>query len=336
MDAHDGCPRWMPMMETQTPAETPPERIALPVEGMECAACAVRIEKRLGKQPGVRAAAVNYATHEALVEYDAEATGLARLAEAVEGAGYGVRTEVLTVPLAAATGAEALEAALARHNGWLAVEAVGGDTAALRYVPGVAAPDALVRTLEAAGLAAPGTEVGRGDEAAAEREAEARYRAMRRRLVVAAVLSLPVVVIAMAHGALDFAGSRLVQFGLTTPVVVWAGRGFFTGAWKAAWHRAADMSTLVALGVGAAYGYSTVATFAPGVFMAATGRHPDVYFEAAAVIVTLILVGRVLEERARGKTGAAIRRLMTLQPDTARVVRDGREAEVPVADVVVG
>jgi Cu+-exporting ATPase len=327
--------------DLQTLSATAPQRVALPVEGMECAACAARIERALGKEPGVREVAVNYATGEALVAYAAAETGVGRLAAAVERTGYGVRTEALVVPLreGAVPSAGEVERALATANGFLRAEVEAGAAppeAVLHYVPGVADPDALLETLEAAGLAAAGAAVQRADPDALEKEREARYRALRRRLVVAAVLSLPVVVLAMAHGALDFPGSRLAQLLLATPVVAWAGRGFFAGAWRALRHRAADMNTLVALGVGTAYGYSAFATLFPGPLMAATGRHPDVYFEAAAVIVTLLLLGRVLEERARGKTGAAIRRLMDLQPDTARVVRDGGEAEVPVAGVAVG
>ncbi len=253
---------------TTAPLVSAPARLALPIEGMECAACAVRIEKRLGKQTGVQSASVNYATGEALVEYDADEVRVDQLVAAVEQTGYGVR-------------------------------------------------------LEAA------------DEEGVVHEQEARYRAIRRRTIAAAVLSLPVVVLSMAHGALDFPGMRWLLLALTTPVVVWAGAGFFDGAWRAFRHHAADMNTLVALGVGTAYGYSVLATVAPGLW-AATGQRPEVYFEAAAVIVTLILLGRLLEERAKGKTGAAIRRLMDLQPDTARVVRDGHEVEVPVADVSVG
>ena len=334
-------------METPTrhldTAAEPTERVALPVEGMECAACAVRIEKQLGKQPGVRSASVNYATGEALVEYDAAEADVGGLAAAVEKTGYGIRTEALTVPLVRANGeaptAADLEAPLAHTNGFLRAEVDGEaepPVAAIRYVPGVADPADLVRLLEDAGLVARGTEVEHADAGAAEAEREARYQSLRRRLVVAAVLTLPVFVISMAHGALDFPGVRWVLLALTTPVVAWSGRAFFTGAWRAFRHHAADMNTLVALGVGTAYGYSVAATVFAEPIMAATGRHPDVYFEAAAVIVTLLLVGRVLEERAKGKTGAAIRRLLDLQPATARVVRDGRETEVPVAEVRVG
>jgi Cu+-exporting ATPase len=313
---------------------------------MECAACAVRIEKKLGKQAGVRSATVNYATGEALVEYEPDAVGVDGLAATVERTGYGVRTESLVVPLlgrADPPTAADVESALGRTNGFLraTVDAEADPAMAeVHYVPGVADPSELVQILEAAGIAEPGTEVEAVDEDAVLREREARYRATRRKTVAAAVLSLPVVVISMAHGALDFPGMHWLMLALTTPVVVWAGASFFTGAWRAFRHHAADMNTLVALGVGTAYVYSVVATLAPELWLRTTGQMPDVYFEAAAVIVTLILLGRTLEERAKGQTGAAVRTLIGLQPDTARVVRETpegpREIEVPVAEVAVG
>jgi Cu+-exporting ATPase len=334
-------------MEPETTTASAPRtdtqrRVALPVEGMECAACAVRIEKKLGRQTGVRSASVNYATGEALVEYDADEVGVDGLAATVERTGYGVRTESLIVPLAdraePPTAAD-VEAVLSRTNGFLraAVDAEAEPPVAeIHYVPGVADPNDLVRLLEEAGVTEPGAEVEAVDEDAVLREREARYRSTRRKMIAAAVLSLPVVVLSMAHGALDFPGMRWLMLVLTTPVVVWAGASFFTGAWRAFRHHAADMNTLVALGVGTAYAYSVVATLAPELWLRTTGQMPDVYFEAAAVIVTLILLGRTLEERAKGQTGAAVRKLIGLQPDTARVVREGGEVEVPVIDVAVG
>jgi Cu+-exporting ATPase len=126
-----------------------------------------------------------------------------------------------------------------------------------------------------------------------------------------------------------------VQWVLTTPVMVWCGQSFFSGAWKAARRHGADMNTLVALGTGTAYIYSVFATLFPGV-LRSQGLQPDVYFEAASVIITLILLGRYLENRARGQTSAAIRKLMGLQAKTARVMRDGQEQDIPIQSVQVG
>ena len=136
-----------------------------------------------------------------------------------------------------------------------------------------------------------------------------------------AVFAIPVLVLGMLERA------PLIQFVLTLAVLFYAGRGFFEDAWTGLKHRSANMNTLIALGTGAAFLYSTWVVFSGG---------PDVYFEAAAVIVVLILLGRLLEARAQGKASDAIRRLLNLQPATARVIRDGNEQEIPLADVSVG
>ncbi|HET6568636.1 MAG TPA: heavy metal translocating P-type ATPase, partial [Rhodothermales bacterium] len=316
-------------------------RVALPVEGMECAACAVRIEKKLSKQGGVARAAVNYATHDAVVEYDPAATNVSDLVKTIERTGYGVRTEVLSLPLlkSAPPPSEAeVEALFSRTNGVLRAQ-VDAEQAPpvvrVEYVPVVADPAEVAGVLERAGLVALAPSGAVQEPSSVQDEHEAAYRRVRRRFAIAAVLSLPVVVLSMAHGVLDFNGIRWLLLALTTPVVVWAGRSFFTGAWRALRHGAADMNALVALGVGSAYGYSVTATVFPGLFTAA-GRAPDVYFEAAAVIVTLILMGRLLEARARSRTSAAIEKLLGLQPRTARVERDGEMVEIPVEEVRVG
>src|SRR5262249_34984966 len=152
-------------------------------------------------------------------------------------------------------------------------------------------------------------------------------------------LSAPVLAIAMSHGrvaALDFPGVNWLQLALTTPVVLVCGAQFYRGAWAAFRHRAADMNTLIAVGTGTAYLYSVAATAFPGFFAGASGgamhgmgdaMAAPVYYEAASVIIALILLGRMLEARAKGRTGDAIRRLVGLQAKTARVVRDGNEQD---------
>jgi Cu+-exporting ATPase len=180
---------------------------------------------------------------------------------------------------------------------------------------------------------------------------EAEYLELKRKFLVAAILSVPVLLLAMSHGSiesLNFTGANWLQLILTTPVVFYCGLQFYRGAWTALRHRAADMNTLIALGTGTAYLYSVAATVAPDSFaivrsdvmssmsgMIDTYEVP-VYFEAAAVIIALILLGRLLESRAKGRTGEAIRRLLGLQSKTARVVRDGREIDLPIEKVLAG
>ncbi|MGA9770344.1 MAG: heavy metal translocating P-type ATPase [Blastocatellia bacterium] len=178
-------------------------------------------------------------------------------------------------------------------------------------------------------------------------ENKAEHIDLLRKFRVAAILSLPVLVIAMSHGrisALDFAGVEWLQLVLTTPVVFYSGWQFYRGAWTAFRHRFADMNTLIAVGTGTAYLYSVVATIAPGFFarMSSHGNsgshvmNVPVYFEAASVIIALVLLGRLLESRATGRTSGAIRRLMGLQAKTARVIRSGKEIDVSIEEVVTG
>lgn len=182
---------------------------------------------------------------------------------------------------------------------------------------------------------------------------EEEYRQQKVRFIVALTLTIPLAVLAMAghvvpalENVLNFTGRPWLELALTTPVLFWAGREFFTGAWAAARHRVADMNTLVSLGTLSAYLFSVVATVTPQWLAVGSiaGEHSahgmtssvGVYYEVAAIIVTLILMGRLLEARARSKTSGAIRALMGLQPKTARVDRNGVEQDIPVAEVLVG
>ncbi len=169
---------------------------------------------------------------------------------------------------------------------------------------------------------------------------------MTLRFWLGAVLTLPVFLLAMTHLVpawrhADWATgptSRWVQFALSTPVVLWAGAPFFVRGWRSVVNRHLNMFTLIALGVGSAYGFSVVAMLAPGVFPASFQRHGgvDIYFEASAVIIVLVLMGQVLEGRARQRTGGALKALLNLAPQTARVLRDGQEKEVPLDEIQVG
>ena len=282
----------MPETTRQSAPESVPDRsadvrVALPLTGMTCAACARRIERKLAHAPGVKEVHVNFATERATVEYDPRQTDVRALIKTVEAVGYGVRE-----------------------------------------VPG-----------EDAG----GTV---DDKQAASERAEVRE--LWRRFIVAALLSAPVLLIAMSHGRIALFNVRWInwaQLALTLPVIFYSGWPFYRGAWAALRHRAADMNTLIAVGTGAAFLYSLVATVAPQLVTTAThatmpGMEGEtlapVYYEAASVIIALILLGRLLEARARGKTSEAIKRLLGLQPRNARVVREGREVDVPIAEVIVG
>jgi len=220
--------------------------------------------------------------------------------------------------------------------------------ATVEYDPAATNVRQLMNAVEESGyrvLEAPASGTAQEDFENAAREAE--YIDLRRKFWVAVILSLPVLVIAMSHGrikAFNFAGVEWLQLALTTPVVFYSGWRFYRGAWAAFRHRLADMNTLIAVGTGTAYLYSVAATIVPG-FFARMSSHGDsashamevpVYFEAASVIIALILLGNLFESRARGRTSEAIRRLIGLQAKTARVIRNGKETDVPIEEVVTG
>ena len=216
------------------------------------------------------------------------------------------------------------------------------EQATVEYQPGVTDPAAIQETIRSLGYtpvvsAAPAAQAMVSPESKKDRK-QAAYRALKRRFWVAAALSVPVMLLGMSeHLGLPIpqAASFWLQLLLTTPVQFWAGWQFYNGAWAMARHGTTDMNTLIALGTSAAYGYSVAATVTPGVFTAG-GSTPQVYFDSSAAIITLILLGRVLEARAKGRTSEALTRLIGLQAKQARVIRDGRERDIPVEEVKVG
>ncbi|HEX6133613.1 MAG TPA: heavy metal translocating P-type ATPase [Longimicrobiales bacterium] len=345
-------------------------RLTIPVTGMTCAACANRVQRRLERGEGVREAAVNFGTERATVVFDGEVTDAARLVELVRAAGYDARTETVVLPVGGlewAVSGERLERELRAVPGVIAATAnLASGEARLEVLAEVASADALEAAVRRAGYTL-SEAVAIADPVERERIAREReYRTLLRKFwlaaaaaVLAMVWSMPLmmepsamqradlldrVMMPLAHwtlGAFPFLGSipgtalRWMLLVITTPVLLWSGRHFFRGAYSGLLHGTADMNTLIALGTGSAYAFSVVATVAPDLFTRA-GLVPDVYYEAVAMIIALILLGKVLEARAKGRTSDAIRRLIGLQPKTARVVRDGAEVDVDVAELSVG
>jgi Cu+-exporting ATPase len=223
------------------------------------------------------------------------------------------------------------------------------ERATVRFNPSVTDITKIVETIRGAGYDAivpVPTDTPAVSETKAEEHRHEEYERLRRKFWIAAVLALPVLLIAMSHGRvafLNFPGTEWIQLVLTTAIVVYCGGQFYRNAWKAFRHRAADMNTLIAVGTGAAYVYSTIAVLAPGLITGASGMSgmtsemgPPLYFEAAAVIIALILLGRMLEARAKGRTSDAIRKLIGLQARTARVIRNNVESDIPIESVVAG
>ncbi len=208
---------------------------------------------------------------------------------------------------------------------------LASEDALIEYHADQTDPAALRTVITAVGFEAAQREDGHAD--ADQQYQQAELAELKIKLLVSAVLTLGIMLGSMLR--LPLLSHPLVLLLLTTPIQFWVGWQFYQGAWASARHGMSDMNTLIAVGTSAAYGYSLMAVLAPGLF-GAIGQAPQVYFETAAMIITLILLGRFLEARAKGRAADAIQRLLELQPNTARVVRDGREMEIPVTHVRVG
>jgi Cu+-exporting ATPase len=328
-----------------TTATHPPteERIELTVEGMHCASCVARIEDALAEVEGVEEASVNLATGKAAVL----GHGLDRgaLGTAVDRAGYAVaelaepaRIRLAVEGMHCASCVNRVEEELAATPGVAeaAVNLASGE-ATVSYEPKRATVGDLVAAVARAGYR--GRRLGEvstlEDETEPERRARAELRRLRDRFVFAAAVGALLLALTFVWSPLSERATMWLMLALATPVQLWAGWPFYAGAWQVGRHGSADMNTLIAMGTSAAYLYSLVATVAPGLF-ADPGELPDVYFDTAAVIVALVLLGRLLEARAKAGTTVAIKKLIGLRPRTARVVRDGAEVEVSVDEVAVG
>ena len=316
------------LYEPMTATENNTETLDLPITGMSCAACARHVEKALKGVPGVENASVNYASGYATIERASE-VAISDLVTAVEEAGYGAEaSNAVTFIVVGAVPdtlnrVRAIPGVLSAH--------LEADRLEVTYLPSMAAPRDIRSSLRNASVQAT-----RAAEVKPVDETDGELHSLRARLAVAIVFSLPTLVISM--GEFMFPERNWVLLALTLPVVVYSGGRFYVSAWHAAKRRLADMNTLIALGTGAALIYSVAATVAPASVQphAAHGAMVHVYYEAAGVIITLILLGRVMEARARRRTGSAIRALLNLQPQTARLLTGGVENEISVEDVELG
>src|SRR5829696_1792909 len=303
---------------------------------MSCASCVRRVERALSKQEGVTEASVNFAAEKATVSYEPATTSPHALIRAIQDAGYGADVREMTFGV----------------TGMTCASCVGRVEQALKKVPGVlearvnlasekATVECLASEVELRYLEKAVEGAGYGvvrQESSVEDTREREYERLRADFLLAAGLTTLILVgsLPMMFGLMLPVPLGWLNFGLlllATPVQFWAGRRFYRGAWGALKHGQANMNTLVVMGTSAAYLYSAVATLAPVLF--AAGR-ADVYFDTSALIITLILLGRLLEARAKGRSNEAIKKLAGLQPNTARVVRDGEEVDVPVEDVGIG
>lgn len=310
------------------------KRLELPLAGMSCAACAARIEKVLNKLPGVEAS-VNFASEKAGVVLKTGETDAAQVVAAIEKAGFQVRPQTLDLAIggmSCAACATRIEKVLNKLPGVQATVNLASARAKVRWQPGLADEAQVLAAIERAGFTATRLE---GQSLEAEKAGkEAAYRAEFRRFWIAALLTLPL----LGQMFLMFGGQgehghpelpRGLQLLLATPVQFWIGWRFYDGAWKALRGGGANMDVLVALGTSMAWGFSAVVTLA-GL------DHLHVYFEASAAVITLVLLGKLLEARAKARTSEAIESLIRLQPRTARIEQDGQLLEVPVERLMPG
>ncbi|NIX76994.1 heavy metal translocating P-type ATPase [Microvirga terricola] len=326
-----------------------PLTLDIPVEGMTCASCVGRVEKAIKAVDGVANANVNLATGRATVSLAPSPANPQAVAEAIRKAGYepgDTKVELKIEGMTCASCVGRVEKALKRVPGVLdATVNLATERASIRTLGGKDAVGPLKAAVSGAGYKAEELHAHHGDHSEHARPAsEAEIASLRLALMVAAIFTLPVFVLEMGshfipgmhEWVMETIGHRqnsYLQFVLTTIVLFGPGLRFFKTGVPALLRWAPEMNSLVVLGTSAAYGYSLVATFLPDVLPLGTA---NVYYEAAAVIVTLILLGRFLEARAKGRTSDAIKHLLNLQAKTARVVRNGATVEVPLEDVIAG
>ena len=333
-----------------TKQETKRRKLTLLVEGMTCASCVATVEKALREVPGVSSATVNLATERATVELAPDQVSLDQLTNAVSEIGYGLGIERATLNIGGMTCASCvvtLEKALQEVWGVSAVSVnLATERAVVEYVPGLASIDDIARAVQAAGYSAvPQREEAGDGKAELERLSKVKeVGELRRKFIFAAVGGFLLLLgsfdgFPWVSSLMDIPYYLFILWAVATPVQFWAGRMFYQIGLGALRHRTANMHTLIALGTTTAYLFSVAVVLMDAVgsdLLLVPGTERAVYFDTAAIIIALVLLGRFLEARAKGQTSAAIRHLMSLRPSTAQVIRDGQEMEVPVIGVVLG
>ncbi len=329
------------------------KQLTLPVTGMTCANCVATVERNLKRLDGVGNAVVNLSSERATIEFDSTKLGLSDIIARVERAGYGIATgeaDLIIKRLADDNDARRLEKALARLDGVLESQVtLATEKARIKYVPTIISQVEIRRAVAAAGFEA--LELGGEQEDAEALAREREISDQRRLLMIGLIFTVPLFVLSMAKDfsllpeffyianhnalALEMGGMHPAQpwfnwllLALATPVQFYVGWQYYVGAFKSLRNGSANMDVLIAMGSSVAFLYSLPVAFG--------WLNGHVYFETAAVIITLIRLGKFLEARAKGRTSDAIKKLMGLRAKTAHIVRDGHELEVPVDEVAIG
>jgi Cu+-exporting ATPase len=307
------------------------EKLTVNVVGMTCAACSARIEKSLNRLEGVSSANVNLLANKATVEYDAGVTNRDAIIKTIEKTGYEVplvREILLVEGMTCAACSARIEKVLGKVEGVVKANVnLSSNKATVEFPSGAVDEASLIAAVEKAGYKA---QVMRDTDLDREREMrEKEIKSLKTSLIISTILTLPLVAAMLLHiaGQMTILGNGYLQWVLATPVQFIIGYRFYRGAYHSVRGGGANMDVLIALGTSAAYFYSIYNLFA--------GIH-EYYFEAAAVIITLIILGKLFESIAKGKTSEAIKKLMGLQPKTARVIRDGAEIDIAIETLVIG
>jgi Cu+-exporting ATPase len=316
-------------------------KIEIPIVGMTCASCVLKVQNNLQKLPGVKNAIVNLVTEKAMIEIAPDTElNLKDVIKSVRAIGYDVAIQKISIPVEglASASASIVENSISKLNGIVNVNInPATENITVEFVPTIISVENIKSEIEKFGFKVPHLaeeDVELYEEIIKKRE----YEDLKKRFIFSSILTSLILLDMLSHFFHHFGDRTVVNyilFLLTTPVMFYGGGKFFRSFLAGIRHLSADMNTLIAIGTGSAYLYSVVATFIPSVFTS-IGRTPDVYYETSAVIITLILLGRLLEARARAQTTTAIKKLSSLQPKTATLVKDGEEITVQVKDIKPG
>jgi P-type Cu+ transporter len=312
------------------------------ITGMTCAACAIRIEKGLKKMEGVEEANVNLALEKATIKYDAAKLGPAEIQKKVQNLGYDVVTNKVEFDITGMTCAACstrIEKGLNKMEGIINANVnLALEKATVEYNPSLLTPKDMVQKVEKLGYGATVKNDSNEQDTVDKRLKE--IETQQGKFIFSLILSLPLLWAMVGHFSFtqflyvpDAFMNPWVQMALATPVQFYIGKQFFVGAYKALRNGSANMDVLVALGTSAAYFYSVYLS----IQTIGNGTHGvGLYFETSAILITLIILGKLFEAKAKGRSSEAIKKLMGLQAKTAKVIREGQEMEIPLEDVVVG
>ncbi len=323
------------------------DSVTLPIAGMTCNHCAERIEKELNGLKGVKKAVVNYSKADAIIHFNPGETSVSKIIQVIQKEGFevGVSKTIIGIKdIRCASCVTKIEDALKATPGVVSASVnPASESVMVEYLPKLTEIKNIEKAIESAGYEigeAPGEEPEDKEEVARARE----YQTLMKKFWFSISVGVPVMLLSypdyiglgelLPKGSLALRLVWAVMGIVTIPVLLWAGNQFFVGAWNAFKHRSADMHTLIAIGISAAWIYSTVAVLFPGIFPKA--ELADVFYDVTAIVTALVVLGMALELKARGRTNEAIKKLMNLQAKTARVVREGKEVDIPVEEVLAG